>query len=598
MNYFIWLNTIMSTSISLELDKNVTYLVQTPLEGKPAKIVKNNCICLSNLNIAKNTSYNTLCDIYKELELNRTYSISCFSDNNIVDIWVILSFFLKGLLSKEKLKTNDTIYISLKDYLSKEVYNKATVVGTNLRLNTFIIPESLSAVLYLAEFQKQEIFTIINFHGTQITKTKYNIIYPSENEKNGEDKENKIKIQLVDRTHFKNGISDVDVEDTITNEIKKAIMSRTKDEIIFFPDNSINDPQDTPWCNISNFKERVITSLNFGLPTYEHLGIDIYKKNEKILTIPSIKIDLNVLKESLSRECMIETNNDEFYISSYNDILKYNSIHHKLIKIDYKAIYSGNLNFNNFIIDDPLVTHKQYNISSGIFTIINNKLELMKQTIKLADDIDKELLKFNYIDKTSSLYQDFITFHHQYKHIISEKYDIAYDYFQRYKAVENQELDIKGKFILHESNLNMLTKAIATARELGINVVDDENFLEIVKNDVQAAELIRNKVKEVKIKIMKKKMDDEKALVEKNNEKEKIINTNEDIINKPLEKTKQIFEKLQHNLENKKNKFNNLETETIDSVEKEKVDKLFKQAIKEEKEANRHNSSNKNKETL
>ena len=144
MNYFIWLGTSLSTFISLELDKNVTYLVQTPLEGKPAKIIKNNCICLTNLNITKNTSYNTLCDIYKELELNKTYTISCFSENNIIDIWVILSFFLKGLLSKEKLKTNDTIYISLKDYLSKEVYNKASAAGTNLRLNTFIIPESLS----------------------------------------------------------------------------------------------------------------------------------------------------------------------------------------------------------------------------------------------------------------------------------------------------------------------------------------------------------------------------------------------------------------------------------------------------------------------
>ena len=431
MNYFIWLGTSLSTFISLELDKNVTYLVQTPLEGKPAKIIKNNCICLTNLNITKNTSYNTLCDIYKELELNKTYTISCFSENNIIDIWVILSFFLKGLLSKEKLKTNDTIYISLKDYLSKEVYNKASAAGTNLRLNTFIIPESLSAVLYLVEFYKRNTFTVINFRGTQITKTKYNIIYPDKKEKNEEKKIDKIKIQLIDRIYFKNGISDIDVENAITDAIKKAIISRIKDNIIFFPDNNIVDPQDTPWCNISNFKERVLINLNFGFSTYEHLGIDIYRKNEKIQTIPSIKIDLNELKASLSKECMIEMNSDEFYISNYNDILKYNNIYYKLIKVDYKAIYSGNLNFTNFIVDDPLVTHKQYNISSGTFVIINNKLELIDQTVKLADDIDKELLKFNYIDKTNSLYQDFITFHHQYKHILSEKYDIAHDYLQQ-----------------------------------------------------------------------------------------------------------------------------------------------------------------------
>lgn len=594
MNYFIWLGTSLSTFISLELDKNVTYLVQTPLEGKPAKIIKNNCICLTNLNITKNTSYNTLCDIYKELELNKTYIISCFSENNIIDIWVILSFFLKGLLSKEKLKTNDTIYISLKDYLSKEVYNKASAAGTNLRLNTFIIPESLSAVLYLVEFYKRNTFTVINFRGTQITKTKYNIIYPDKKEKNEEKKIDKIKIQLIDRIYFKNGISDIDVENAITDAIKKAIISRIKDNIIFFPDNNIVDPQDTPWCNISNFKERVIINLNFGFSTYEHLGIDIYRKNEKIQTIPSIKIDLNELKASLSKECMIEMNSDEFYISSYNDILKYNNIYYKLIKVDYKAIYSGNLNFTNFIVDDPLVTHKQYNISSGTFVIINNKLELIDQTVKLADDIDKELLKFNYIDKTNSLYQDFITFHHQYKHILSEKYDIAHDYLQRYKAVENQELDIKGKFILHESNLKMLIKTIDTARELGLDVNEDENFLATIKNDVQAAELIRNKIKEIKIKIMRKKIENEKTLIKEN----KMIDTNSNVPDKPLEKTKQIFEKLQHNLENKKNKFNNLEVESVDSIEKEKVDKLFEQAIKEEKEANQQNGSNKNKEIL
>ena len=598
MNYFIWLGTSLSTFISLELDKNVTYLVQTPLEGKPAKIIKNNCICLTNLNITKNTSYNTLCDIYKELELNKTYTISCFSENNIIDIWVILSFFLKGLLSKEKLKTNDTIYISLKDYLSKEVYNKASAAGTNLRLNTFIIPESLSAVLYLVEFYKRNTFTVINFRGTQITKTKYNIIYPDKKEKNEEKKIDKIKIQLIDRIYFKNGISDIDVENAITDAIKKAIISRIKDNIIFFPDNNIVDPQDTPWCNISNFKERVIINLNFGFSTYEHLGIDIYRKNEKIQTIPSIKIDLNELKASLSKECMIEMNSDEFYISSYNDILKYNNIYYKLIKVDYKAIYSGNLNFTNFIVDDPLVTHKQYNISSGTFVIINNKLELIDQTVKLADDIDKELLKFNYIDKTNSLYQDFITFHHQYKHILSEKYDIAHDYLQRYKAVENQELDIKGKFILHESNLKMLIKTIDTARELGLDVNEDENFLATIKNDVQAAELIRNKIKEIKIKIMRKKIENEKALIKEKNKENKMTDTNSNVSDKPLEKTKQIFEKLQHNLENKKNKFNNLEVESVDSIEKEKVDKLFEQAIKEEKEANQQNGSNKNKEIL
>lgn len=598
MNYFIWLGTSLSTFISLELDKNVTYLVQTPLEGKPAKIIKNNCICLTNLNITKNTSYNILCDIYKELELNKTYTISCFSENNIIDIWVILSFFLKGLLSKEKLKTNDTIYISLKDYLSKEVYNKASAAGTNLRLNTFIIPESLSAVLYLVEFYKRNTFTVINFRGTQITKTKYNIIYPDKKEKNEEKKIDKIKIQLIDRIYFKNGISDIDVENAITDAIKKAIISRIKDNIIFFPDNNIVDPQDTPWCNISNFKERVIINLNFGFSTYEHLGIDIYRKNEKIQTIPSIKIDLNELKASLSKECMIEMNSDEFYISSYNDILKYNNIYYKLIKVDYKAIYSGNLNFTNFIVDDPLVTHKQYNISSGTFVIINNKLELIDQTVKLADDIDKELLKFNYIDKTNSLYQDFITFHHQYKHILSEKYDIAHDYLQRYKAVENQELDIKGKFILHESNLKMLIKTIDTARELGLDVNEDENFLATIKNDVQAAELIRNKIKEIKIKIMRKKIENEKALIKENNKENKMTDTNSNVSDKPLEKTKQIFEKLQHNLENKKNKFNNLEVESVDSIEKEKVDKLFEQAIKEEKEANQQNGSNKNKEIL
>ena len=97
---------------------------------------------------------------------------------------------------------------------------------------------------------------------------------------------------------------------------------------------------------------------------------------------------------------------------------------------------------------------------------------------------------------------------------------------------------------------------------------------------------------------MRKKIENEKALIKENNKENKMTDTNSNVSDKPLEKTKQIFEKLQHNLENKKNKFNNLEVESVDSIEKEKVDKLFEQAIKEEKEANQQNGSNKNKEIL
>ncbi|ORD93418.1 hypothetical protein ECANGB1_2282 [Enterospora canceri] len=571
---FVWFEMSRALVIALDINRQVSFMVKTPKAGYPIEYTKKVGMDLETFRLSKELNNTVVGDIYKEVASKEMKYKAQFTEKmNDISPLGLNVFFAHNLLEKHLQKHigNGKLYVNVKDYNSKSEAEGILEEMGNMKMDVTVVPESLAVAMYLLNQYKMSEVEILNFRGRFAVLSKFKV-----EEKEGDGK----KIIKLESRKTVGDMSDFKVEEIIDIFIKKAVFKATGDfNITCLPH---TNTEMKAYCDILPVRQQIINYLNLGNKKYTHNGLDWFEKKDKKGTIPELTFDLDVIRAKIERKrSNLILNEKTFVLSNFSFMDKYNSI--EGVMVSGTPIIHGMLLEPEYEVQkDELLIERKFKHFTGEFLNFYSKLQVMKRAHVLCEAVNNSVLEYDYIDHEKESYKKFMVFAEENRTKMMKSFEKANEFIGLHKIVENEDLEIKGKFIMKETQLKMLRKTMEEATALSIDVKEYEKFLSKKESDPQAGVEIKGKNFELKMKVNKKKKENEedKKVEEKEGKEEDTFegsNTLEDIQKKVQDMIKKqgIDDKLKRLFGNK---------EDVTEEDRNKVEKMLEAAQKEQDE--------------